>query len=151
LPAWRLADFCKTPRADRASIRAMTAQLGWVIVYVPDVDAALAFYEQSFGLKRKSVAPDASFGELDSGTTTLAFASEELAESNFEGGFERPAKRPSNFEIALVFDDPEAAFAQAVANGATVMSEPKRKPLGQLVGYARDPFGTLLEICSPVD
>lgn len=129
----------------------MTAQLGWVILYVPDVDAALAFYEQSFGLKRKSVAPDASFGELRSGGTTLAFASEELAESNFEGGFERPAERPVNVEIALVFDDPEAAFARAVENGATVMSEPKRKPWGQLVSYVRDPFGTLLEICSPVD
>ncbi len=128
----------------------MTAQLGWVIVYVPDVEAALAFYERSFGFERKSVAPDASFGELGSGATTFAFASEELAESHFEGGFERPAQRPFNFEIALVFDDPEAAFARAVESGATVMSEPKRKPWGQVVGYVRDPFGTLLEVCSPV-
>jgi predicted enzyme related to lactoylglutathione lyase len=129
----------------------MTAQLGWVIVYVPDVDAALAFYEQSFGLERKSVAPDASFGELDSGATTLAFASEQLAESNFEGGFERPGERPVNVEIALVFDDPEAAFARTVENGATVIAEPKRKPWGQLVSYVRDPFGTLLEVCSPTE
>ena len=63
----------------------------------------------------------------------------------------RPAERPVNVEIALVFDDPEAAFARAVEHGATEMSEPKRKPWGQLVSYVRDPFGTLLEICSPVD
>jgi lactoylglutathione lyase len=129
----------------------MTAQLGWVIVYVPDVAAAIGFYEQAFGLERKMLAPDATFGELQTGATTLAFASEELAESNFEGGFERPAERPFNFEIALVFDDPEAAFARAVETGATVVAEPKRKPWGQLVGYVRDPFGALVEVCSPVD
>ena len=127
----------------------MTAQLGWVIVYVPDVEAALAFYEQSFGMVRKFVAPDASFGELNSGETTLAFAAEGLGESNFEGGFERPGDRPCNVEVALVFDDPEAAFARAVENGATVLAEPKRKPWGQVVSYVRDPFGTLLEVCSP--
>jgi len=126
-----------------------TAKLGWVIVYVPDVEAAIAFYEQSFGMVRKFVAPDASFGELNSGETTLAFATEGLGESNFEGGFERPGDRPYNVEIALVFDDPEAAFARAVKNGATVLAEPKRKPWGQVVSYVRDPFGTLLEVCSP--
>jgi lactoylglutathione lyase len=129
----------------------MTAQLGWVIVYVPDVAAAIDFYEQAFGLERKMLAPDATFGELQTGSTTLAFASEELAESNLEGGFERPGERPFNVEIALVFDDPEAAFARAVENGATVIAEMKRKPWGQLVSYVRDPFGTLLEVCSPVD
>jgi lactoylglutathione lyase len=129
----------------------MTAQLGWVIVYVPDVGAAIDFYEQAFGFERKTLAPEGDFGELQTGATTLAFASEELAESNFEGGFERPGARPFNFEIALVFDDPETAFARAVENGATVVAEPKRKPWGQLVGYVRDPFGALLEVCSPVE
>lgn len=129
----------------------MTAQLGWVIVYVPDVEAALAFYEQSFGLKRKMLAPDASFGELDTGDSTLAFATFELAESNFDGGFVRPGDRPANVEIALVFDDPESVFARAVENGATAVAEPKRKPWGQVVSYVRDPFGTLLEVCSPTD
>jgi lactoylglutathione lyase len=130
----------------------MNAQLGWVIVYVPDVGAAIEFYEQAFGFERKSLAPDASFGELNSGATTLAFATETLAESNFDGGFQRPAgERPFNVEIALVFDDPEAAFSRAVELGATVLAEPKRKPWGQLVSYVRDPFGTLVEVCSPVD
>ena len=29
--------------------------------------------------------------------------------------------------------------------------EPKQQPWGQVVGYVRDPFGTLLEIASPTD
>lgn len=129
-----------------------TAKLGWVIAYVPDVEAALAFYEQSFGLKRRFVAPDASYGELDTGETKLSFASEQLGDSHFEGGFQRPsAERPFNIEVALVFDDVEAAFARAVDNGAAALAEPERKSWGQTVAYVRDPFGTLVELATPTD
>jgi lactoylglutathione lyase len=85
----------------------MTAQLGWVIAYVPDVE-------------------------------------------EFEGGVQRPGERPFNVEIVLVFDDPAPAFARAIENGATSLAEPAQKPWGQVVGYLRDPFGTLVEIASPV-
>lgn len=129
-----------------------TARLGWVIAYVPDVTAAIEFYEKSFGLKRAMLAGDASFGELDTGQTKLAFASEALGDSHFDGGFRRPdADEPFNVELALIFDDPEAAFARALENGASALLEPKRQPWGQVVGYVRDPFGTLLEIASPTD
>lgn len=128
----------------------MTAQLGWVIAYVPDVEEAVAFYERSFGLERNFVSEAGDFGELNTGATKLGFASEALGESNFEGGFERPGGRPFNVEIVLVFDDPAQAFARAVEHGATPLAEPKEKPWGQVVGYLRDPFGTLLEIASPV-
>ena len=87
-----------------------TAKLGWVIVYVPDVEAAIGFYEKAFGLERRFVAPDASFGELNTGETRLAFASEQQAESNFEGGFQRPSAQPFNIELALVFDDPDGGL-----------------------------------------
>jgi lactoylglutathione lyase len=130
----------------------MTARLGWVIVYVPDVEAAFAFYEQSFGLERRFLAPDASFGELNTGETKLSFASEQLAEGNFDGDFQRPsADKPFNVEIALVFDDVEAAFARAVENGASALKEPHKTAWGQTVAYVRDPFGTLLELATPTD
>ena len=129
-----------------------TAKLGWVIAYVPDVEAAIAFYEKSFGLERSFVAPDASFGELNTGQTKLAFASEEMGDSHFEAGFQRPSDgQPFNVEVALVFNDVEAAFARAVENGGSALVEPKRKPWGQVVGYVRDPFGTLVELATPVD
>lgn len=138
------------PRDSDHSDMTETARLGWVIAYVPNVEAALDFYERSFGLRRTSAGEVGDFAELDTGQTKLSFAAEKLAESNFEGGFRRPsADQPFNVEIALVFDDPGAAFARAVENGATPLAQPKTKPWGQVVGYVRDPFGTLLEICSP--
>jgi lactoylglutathione lyase len=129
-----------------------TARLGWVIAYVPDVSAAIEFYEKAFGLERAFIAEGASFGELKTGETKLAFASEQMGDSHFDGGFRRPDPgQPFNFEVALIFDDPEAAFARAVETGASPLSEPKRMPWGQVVAYVRDPFGTLLELASPTD
>ena len=130
----------------------MTAKLGWVIVYVPDVEAAIGFYERSFELKRRFVAPDASFGELETGETRLSFASEELGGSHFEQGFRRPsADQPFNIEVVLVFDDVDAAFARALENGATALAQPGKTGWGQTIAYVRDPFGTLLELATPVD
>jgi lactoylglutathione lyase len=127
-------------------------RLGWVIVYVSDVEQALAFYERAFGLTRRFVVPGASYGELDTGSTTLAFASEEQARSVLKGDFQRPSldRDPFNVELALVFDDVEAAFRHAVASGCTPLAEPEDKPQGQTVAYVRDPFGTLVEIATPL-
>jgi lactoylglutathione lyase len=128
-----------------------TARLGWVIVYVPDVEETIAFYERAFGLKRRFVV--GTYGELETGSTTLAFAAEELGRENFPGGVQRPdpAGAPPNVELALVFDDVAAAYAHALESGCTSLAEPARKPQGQDVAWVRDPFGTLIEIASPLE
>jgi lactoylglutathione lyase len=129
------------------------ARLGWVIFFVPDVEEALAFYERAFGLKRTFVDATASFGQLDTGSTALAFTTEERASREVTGGFQRasPDKQPFNVDLCLVFDDVEAAFRHAVAAGCAPIAEPEHKPHGQTVGFVRDPFGNLAEIASPLD
>ncbi len=129
------------------------ARLGWVILYVADPGEAVAFYERAFGMGRGLMVPDGSYAELDTGSTTLAFASNELAESHFPGGFRRgdAHEPPFNSELALIFDDVPAAWQRALDAGCVSLAEPERKPQGQTVGYVRDPFGTLLEIASPLD
>lgn len=128
-------------------------RLGWVIVYVDDVAAAIDLYERAFGLERAFVDPSGTFGQLDTGTTALAFAQRDLAASNLPDGFQAPDPlAPSfNVELALIYDDVAAAFARAVAEGCTPLAEPERKGHGQTVGYVRDPFGTLVEVASPVE
>lgn len=44
-------------------------RLGYVIIHVPTVPAALAFYERAFGFKRRFLAPGGEYGELQSGAT----------------------------------------------------------------------------------
>lgn len=135
---------------DGGSLVTECARLGWVIVYVADVGQAIEFYERAFGLSRRFVVE--TYGELDTGATTLAFAALELASANIEGGVQQPAAdaAPFNVEVALVFDDVAAAFEHALASGCTSLAEPAVKPHGQTVGWVRDPFGTLVEIASPI-
>jgi uncharacterized glyoxalase superfamily protein PhnB len=87
---------------------------------------------------------------METGETTLAFASNELGQSNLPSGFREndPAEPPAGMEIAFVAEDVEAAFHSALRAGATKAAEPKTKPWGQTVAYVRDPDGVLVEIGS---
>lgn len=126
-------------------------KLGYSILYVADVPATVAFYEHAFGLKRRFLHESNSYAEMETGETALAFAAEELADAHgFSIRPNRPGEAPSGFEIALVNDDPRAAYRRAVEAGATPLSEPVEKPWGQIVGYVRDLNGCLVEICSAV-
>jgi catechol 2,3-dioxygenase-like lactoylglutathione lyase family enzyme len=124
-----------------------------VIVYVPDVPAAVELYERAFGMARTFIDPSGRFGQLDTGTTALAFAAESLADEHLPAGVRRPGpdEPPANVELALVFEDVAAAFRHAVAEGCTPLAEPAPQPQGQTVGWVRDPFGTLIEIASPLE
>ena len=52
--------------------------------------------------------------------------------------------------VALIVDDPDAAFAQAVSQGATVVSPVVDQPYGWRVGRVVDPFGHHWEIGKPL-
>jgi len=127
-------------------------RLGWVIVYLDDPAAASAFYERTFGLRGEFAAPDGSYAQLDTGPTKLAFASYQLGEKNFDGGVRRAPLDgpPANVEITLVADDVDAAYERALDAGCASLAAPQDKPHGQRVAYVRDPFGTLIELATPL-
>lgn len=127
-------------------------KLGYTILYVPDVAASLAFFEQAFGLKRRFLHGSGMYGELDTGGTTLGFASHTLGDGNFPGGHVRAdtSKQPLGMEIGLVTDDVEAAHARALEQGAKELAAPTVKPWGQKVSYVRAPDGCLVELCTPM-
>ncbi len=127
-------------------------KLGYTIVYVPDVAASLAFFARAFGLPTKFLHESGTYGELDTGETTLSFAAHELGDLNFAGGHVHAdtSAQPLGFEIALVTADVPAAHANAVAAGARELAPPLAKPWGQVVSYVRCPDGVLVELCTPV-
>jgi lactoylglutathione lyase len=127
-------------------------RLGWVIVYVDEPPAAARFYERTFGLRSEFVAPGGTYAQLDTGPTKLAFAAYSLGEKNFAGGVRRADAdgQPPNVEITLVHDDVEAAYARALEGGCAPLAAPEDKPQGQRVAYVRDPFGTLVELATPL-
>lgn len=127
-------------------------EFGYTIVYVTDVAATVAFYEEAFGLAPRFVHPSGEYAELETGATALAFVTREKAAESLPGGFRPvdPRRQPLGMEIALVTPDVAGAHARALAAGATEVSAPTEKPWGQTVSYVRDPEGTLVELASPM-
>lgn len=122
---------------------------GWTILHVPDVGRAIDFYERAFGLERRFVDPAGEYGELATGATTLAFAAHALIQ-RLTG--EPPAEgAPRGLDLALTAspDRIEAAWRRALDAGAVPVTPLATMPWGQTVGFVRDPYGFLVEICTP--
>lgn len=106
-------------------------RFGYTILYVPDVERTISFYEAAFGQTRRFVADSGEYGELDTGATTLAFAQEDFAEQGRRGLAAtplRPGAAPAAFEVGFLVDDVPAAVDAALAAGATPVLEPTQKP-----------------------
>jgi len=127
-------------------------KFGYTILYVQDVNRSIEFYEKAFGFKRRFIAPDNSYGELNTGDTTLSFASTELARTNLKEGFieSSNSNKPFAIEIGFTTDQVDEAYTQAVQAGATPEAPPQVKPHGQTVAYVRDIDGFLVELCTPM-
>lgn len=124
-------------------------QFRYTILYVDDVRGTLDFYAQAFGLEIAFLHEAGDYGELATGATKLAFSSTSLMRQLGKDPAAPQAKRPT-FEVAFETDDVPAAFARAVAAGATAVQAPRQEPWGQTTSYVTDPNGYLVEICSPV-
>lgn len=136
---------------------AMTApaSLGYVILYVNDVAASLAFYENAFGLTRRFYNNDAGkeYGEMDSGACRLAFYSRKLVQADpalKHAVLASPDQPPQGFEIALLTADVPALFERAVKAGAIALAKPDNKPWGQTVAWVRSPDGHVIELATPM-
>ena len=128
-------------------------KFGYTIVYVSDVKSALEFYKKSFGFDCRFLHESGDYGELETGSTALAFASHELGKSNFPDGYiaTGESKVPLGMEIALVTEDVEKVHKLAIGEGAVEVIKPAKKPWGQLVSYIRCPSGVLIELCTPIN
>lgn len=125
---------------------------GYTIIYVEDVKKTVSFYETAFSLKRRFIDESAQYAEMETGQTTLAFASHELAKKNVPSGIQMqvPHGLPGPVEIVFTTHDVSAAFSRAVEAGAVMVSEPQKKPWGQSVAYVRDLDGNLVEIAGTI-
>ena len=127
-------------------------KFGYTILYVNDVTKSIEFYEQSFGFKRKFITSENDYAELDTGNTTLSFASKQLGNTNLKNGFLESSlqEKPFGIEIALITDNVKVVVENSLKNGASLLEEPIVKPWGQTVAYIRDIDGFLIELCSPI-
>ncbi len=126
-------------------------KFGYTIIYVSDVESTLNFYSKAFNIEIKFIHDSKQYGEMNTGQTKLAFASDALALSNDVEYIENHlSNKPAGVEIAFISDEVEKSYNHAIASGAKPVKEPIEKPWGQLVAYVRDLNGVLVEICSPM-
>jgi|SRR5579859_825787 len=113
----------------------MQARLTHAIKYVGDMDKAVAFYRDTFGLKLRFASP--GWSEFETGDVTLAL---HLA------GEGHP---PGSVEIGFTTDDLRAAYEARAANGLTFRDAPK--PLhGTLLSSVSDCEGAEVSLSGPL-
>ena len=124
----------------------------YTILYVTDVEKSIQFYENAFGFQRKFITPEADYGELSTGDTTLSFISKELGNANLKKGFleSRLTEKPFGIELGFATPDVEKMVKQVIFAGGTLLEEAVQKPWGQTIAYVRDIDGFLIEICTPM-
>lgn len=124
-------------------------RFGYTILYVADVARSLDFYGRAFGFATRFLDETGAFGELDTGTTSLAFCSLDLLQrlGKTPG---RPTPEAPSAEIAFVTDDVAAALERACAAGARLLQAPETMAWGQTTAYVCDPDGFTVELCSPM-
>ncbi|TRX60572.1 VOC family protein [Fulvivirga sp. M361] len=130
----------------------MEVHYAYTILYVKNVPQSIHFYKNAFGFEQKFLTPENDYGEIISGTTTIAFASVELGNANLKEGFSKSdlKDKPFGIELAFTTQNVESLIKKATDEGAVLLEEVAVKPWGQKVGYIRDPDGFLLEICTPL-
>ena len=124
-------------------------KLRYTILYVEDVPDTLAFYERAFGFKTRMLHESNDYGELDTGSTSLAFSSLALMDSLGKTPAKADLQAPT-FELEFETEDVSAALNRALQAGAKPVQPIRRESWGQTTSYVSDSNGFLIEICSPV-
>jgi lactoylglutathione lyase len=114
------------------------------VIYVTDVAAAVAFYENVLGLDRDHIDDDGSYGELRGG---IAFAANWHVARHLRIPFRENdlSAEPAGFGLDVAVDDVDAAFERALEAGAQAVWQPQDKPWGRSAMF-RDPNGVPVQV-----
>jgi lactoylglutathione lyase len=119
-------------------------RIGYVILYVADLDASIAFYRDVIGLPYRFT--DAGYAEF--GTEGTRFALYERRRAEWLTG--RTVTPGPAAEIVLVVDDVDAHADRIAALGATVLSGPADRPWGHRTVHVADPDGFVVELAQEI-
>lgn len=126
----------------------MNLNLGYIILYVNDLEKTKYFYGELLGLKLRGEY--GSYIEYDTGATILSMNTREGGREVTSLPIPDGVRKEQTFEIGFVTEKVEEVVSNLKAAGVPVLMEPKEKPWGQTVAYVEDPDGHYIEICSPM-
>jgi predicted enzyme related to lactoylglutathione lyase len=113
-----------------------TPRLYRIILPVPDIERATAFYRAVSGISGQRVSPGRHY--FDCGGTLLA-CYDPVADG--DGGLDDWRFHPFQY-LYFAVPDLEAAMSRVQAAGGAVEEGIKTMPWGERMFYARDPFGS---------
>lgn len=119
-------------------------QIGYVILYVCDLDASVAFYRDVVGLPYKFT--DAGYAEF--GTAGTRFALYEKRRAEWLTGHDVTPGPAA--EVVFVVDDVDAEARRLEALGATILSGPADRPWGHRTLHIADPDGFVVELAQEI-
>ncbi|MGW1345880.1 VOC family protein [Kribbella sp. NPDC002412] len=119
-------------------------ELGYVILYVEDLDVSVAFYRDVLGLPHKFT--DAGYAEFATGATRFALYERRRAEW-LTGRAVSPGPAA---EIVLMAGDVDACADRLAGLGVTVLSGPADRPWGHRTVHVADPDGFVVELAQEI-
>ncbi len=114
-----------------------------IIHYVPSAIVALDFYKNAFGFEIEYLHKSKDYGELNTGETILAFATDE---DKKESSTDHTGKDDRKTELQFITNDVATAFEKAVNAGAVALKKPTQKPNGQTVALVKAIDETFIEL-----
>ena len=115
----------------------MNSRLIRVLIRVPDIEAAAAFYDRVLGVSGRRISP---------GRHHLTLGEVELAcyDPAADGDLHDTAQSPSFWQLYVAVDDLEAVLERVRSASGRIEQPISTKPWGERSLYATDPFGNRL-------
>jgi len=125
----------------------MFCYLGYVVLFVEDLDRALAFYRDKVGLPVRF--QDKGYAELAvAGSKFVLLARSRLPELVGAAHTGRPASGAHEAGVTLLVEDVDRVHRELSGRGVTFLAGPQSRPWGQRTAYFQDPEGHLIEIAT---
>lgn len=125
----------------------MLKHLAYVVLFVEDLERALAFYTEKIGLAVRH--RDKGYAEIAVDGPKFALLERwRLPALVGEAESKLPQRGAHEGEVAFLVQDVNAVYAQLVARGVDFVALPEDRRWGQRTAYFRDPDGHLIEIAT---
>jgi len=118
--------------------------VGAITVFVEDLERSKRFYQDVFGLHQ--VYEDESSAVFDFGNTIINLLTTSAARDLIAPGAVADRDAGARVQLTIWVDDADAACAELLARGVTLLNGPMNRAWGKRTASFTDPAGTIWEI-----
>jgi predicted enzyme related to lactoylglutathione lyase len=115
----------------------MLLGLNFVMLYVPDIEQARAFYTEKLGFVVQAQQPSFVQFKQNAGMGAIFALQEQANVSPHQG-----------VELWWMVDNADATYATLVSNGVEIVSQPTDEPFGRAFTI-KDPAGNIINMFQP--